>query len=199
MLSPLGTSRTSGQGVVPSLTVRWLCHQERRGRAGRARLQHAPGSAAAAPTQPGLAVSSSCGTALEMDPRAGESSPYRAEWGDVLWHGQWLGNLSAVCGAGARLLLWLSSSSASWRHLPGMWGRLLPRVSGQGESPTHSAGLGLGTKPSSSHQQQAWGEGGFGSRLIQGGCCTMLLLSRGSCCVSHSCGRLPDLTHATLG
>lgn len=92
-----------------------------------------------------------------------------------------------------------ASSSASWGHLPGTWGHLLPRVLGQGVSPTHSAGLGLGTKPSSSHQQQAWGEGGFGSCLIQGGCCTTLRLSRGSCCVSHPCCRLPDLTHGALG
>jgi len=51
LLSPPGTSRTSGRGAVPGLSVAWavrrLCHCDRR---GRARLQCTPGSAAAAPS-----------------------------------------------------------------------------------------------------------------------------------------------------
>lgn len=49
----------------------------------------------------------------------------------------------------------------------------MPPHAGHGAGPGHGA--------DTSHGRWAWGPGSFGSRLIQGGCCTTFLLPRSSC------------------
>lgn len=66
------------------------------------------------------------------------------------------------CGAAAAGCAEVRAGSTSWGEGRG-WARSRAR-----------------STPSSSHQQQAWGEGSFGSRLIQGGDCTTLILPRSS-------------------
>lgn len=69
-----------------------------------------------------------------------------------------------------------------------------PEGARAGMPPTHGTGQGLGTTPSPSHGQWAWGRDSFGSRLIQGGCCTTFLPPRSSRCESRL-QQLPDLAH----
>lgn len=69
-----------------------------------------------------------------------------------------------------------------------------PEGAGARIPPTQGTGQGLGTTPSPSHGPWAWGRGSFGSRLIQGSCCTTFLLPRSSCRDSRLL-QLPDLAH----